>query len=401
MTELRQGFIDFLRSRHPGLADLPSENFSDLVADHLLCAEVLRLPSSLNKRIREIIRDFDRLRSALRDDPRVKEKCLRRGLIDPGHKSIMMSFDFHLDAAMAPRLIEINTNAAFHLLNHEMRIYRGLPTPAEDFGPERFRLDVLEELRAFRQRGPGRFDPDGPSMPAVAITDENPPGQRMYLEFLLAREWFKSYGWSCEIRDFNEVLRGETADFVYNRSTDFYLESPAGRLLNESIVDGRSCVSPNPHEYLLLADKERMIEWTTPGYLEGLSLSQETIDSIRSALPGCWDLSKDSAEDLWSRRKTLFFKPKREFGSKKAFRGSSISRKLFDELTGPDTLAQEFVPAPEVQVSTPEGSTTFKYDLRCYSYGDRLESVVARVYQGQVTNLKTPHGGFAPVVFED
>jgi hypothetical protein len=267
------------------------------------------------------------------------------------------------------------------------------------FGPERLREDVLEELRGYRRAFANAFDPDRGDPPHVVITDEAPASQRMYLEFLVAREWFRSFGWSCEIRDLAAALQGRKADFVYNRCTDFYLEQ-GGRYLKEAINSGAACVAPNPYEYLHLADKERLIEWTTPGHLEEIGLLGGVLDSVRRALPTSLDFASTSADDLWARRKTLFFKPKREFGSKKAFKGASISRKTFDEISGPETMAQEYVAAPEVAVATPHGSQTFKYDLRCYSHGGRLEGVVARLYQGQVTNLRTPFGGFSPVLFE-
>ena len=64
-----------------------------------------------------------------------------------------------------------------------------------------------------------------------------------------------------------------------------------------------------------------------------------------------------------------------------------------------DFIAQQFVPAPESMMKTPEGNQAFKYDLRFYAYQDTVQMAVARLYQGQVTNLRTPHGGFAPIVF--
>ncbi len=39
-----------------------------------------------------------------------------------------------------------------------------------------------------------------------------------------------------------------------------------------------------------------------------------------------------------------------------------------------------------------------KTDFRLYFYRDRILGLAARLYQGQVTNLRTPGGGFAPVL---
>ena len=38
-----------------------------------------------------------------------------------------------------------------------------------------------------------------------------------------------------------------------------------------------------------------------------------------------------------------------------------------------------------------------KTDLRLYAYRNRVLGVTARLYHGQVTNLRTPGGGFARV----
>jgi len=57
---------------------------------------------------------------------------------------------------------------------------------------------------------------------------------------------------------------------------------------------------------------------------------------------------------------------------------------------------------PPARVNAVEGNqyfNTWKYDLRFFAYADRVQHVVARVYQGQVTNFATPLGGFARVQF--
>ncbi len=53
------------------------------------------------------------------------------------------------------------------------------------------------------------------------------------------------------------------------------------------------------------------------------------------------------------------------------------------------------VVAPSVE--TAEDGQEFKMDLRLFVYRNHLLGVGARLYQGQVTNLRTEGGGFAPV----
>ena len=38
-----------------------------------------------------------------------------------------------------------------------------------------------------------------------------------------------------------------------------------------------------------------------------------------------------------------------------------------------------------------------KFDVRAYAYRDEVLLLGARVYQGQVTNLRTPGGGFSAI----
>jgi hypothetical protein len=55
----------------------------------------------------------------------------------------------------------------------------------------------------------------------------------------------------------------------------------------------------------------------------------------------------------------------------------------------------------EVMVSVAENeAAAFKYDVRCYVYEGQVQLVIARLYQGQTTNFRTPGGGFALVRIE-
>lgn len=391
--ELRNGFVTHLKNSYPSLSSF-LDGRPELVSENLLSPFQVALPKALRSKIEEAVRSVHELRRRL-SPPELSRS--HRDVVNPGNYSTMMSLDFHVDESDELKLIEINTNAAFLIIGWEMYRFRRLENPVKSFSPDRWKADLEEEMKLNRIRF-GKAAPSGALR--IAISDEDPEQQRLFVEFLVAREWIRSWGWQAEIRDFKNVTADPRPDLVYNRSTDFYLAQPQSRAAKEAFLSGDICFSPNPFEYSLLADKERMIEWSRPGFLEALELPEESLKALRSILPNCVDLSAETAEELWARRKHLFFKPKREFGSKKAFRGASISRKVFDEMTGEDMLAQDFIPPKEIEFRSPEGPLKLKYDLRCHFYQDRLEGVIARLYQGQVTNLKTPYGGFAPVVFE-
>ena len=51
----------------------------------------------------------------------------------------------------------------------------------------------------------------------------------------------------------------------------------------------------------------------------------------------------------------------------------------------------------EVRVDTLEGPRDMKFDVRAYAYRGEILLLGARVYQGQVTNLRSPGGGFSAI----
>jgi hypothetical protein len=60
-------------------------------------------------------------------------------------------------------------------------------------------------------------------------------------------------------------------------------------------------------------------------------------------------------------------------------------------------VAQRKVDPGVVQVDTPEGEKPMKFDVRAYAYRDEVLMLGARVYQGQVTNFRSPGGGFSAI----
>jgi hypothetical protein len=57
-------------------------------------------------------------------------------------------------------------------------------------------------------------------------------------------------------------------------------------------------------------------------------------------------------------------------------------------------LIQQRIPASITRISD---ELSFKTDFRLFVYRCQVLAVSARLYQGQVTNLRTENGGFAKV----
>ncbi|KYG68605.1 hypothetical protein AZI87_05035 [Bdellovibrio bacteriovorus] len=386
---LKSDFIQQLKASYPALQQ---KQLEDIVSENLISPFAVELPPSVLKQAQDIVAALFSLRESKSYLGHYKKLIEEKGLKDPGNKSIMMSYDFHLDENQNLKLIEVNTNAAFQILGYEMYRMKGHPLPVADFSPLEMGANIREEL-ALQGKSPSQNL-------KIAIIDEAPSEQRLYVEFLVYNELYKSLGWDSRIMDYRELFQDFHPEFIYNRYTDFFLTAPTSQALREKFLNREVCLSPNPYEYLLLADKQRMIDWMQPNFLENLGVDSEQAALIRQTVPFSYDLKPELSEQIWAERKKLFFKPKNAFGSKLSYKGSSISNKAFQDILDQDMIAQEFVPAPEMTFETPDGPQKFKFDLRCYAYQGRLQLVLARIYQGQVTNLRTPYGGFATVLFK-
>lgn len=382
---MKQQYIEHLRLENP---EFSIENLSAAISENLLSPFEIHLPMGVLEQAQQFVRASFSLRESTEYQQFLAPEIARRGLKDPFNKSILMSYDFHLDLSGTLKLIEINTNAGFLAMGYEMYRSRKIPLPIPDFKMEEIRENILSELH---------FQKKSISAPRVVIIDQEPLGQKLYFEFLLFQSYFRKWGWHSEIKDFREPL--EDFDFIYNRHTDFYLDEPGSRALRENFLSRKVCVSPNPFEYLCLADKQRMIDWSGDEFWSKMGSQANLKKIIQQNLPVTRDVTAETAEEIWSLRKGLFLKPKRAFGSKQSYKGASISRRAFEDLLVQDFVAQEYVSAPEKKLMTPSGEQSFKYDLRFYAYQNRVQMAIARIYQGQVTNTRTPLGGFAPVRF--
>ncbi|NJL24181.1 MAG: hypothetical protein HC902_02690 [Calothrix sp. SM1_5_4] len=382
------------RRLFPSLAELPKIDW-----DYLISPLEIRLPRSVLNNATAAIRALYKVSRLPGYGPLLENS----GAHAAANDSVLMAYDFHTNEAGECFLVEINTNASGFLLSSLMHMAHAPETDPDAFEPWRLMRAAFERELHLTGRTL--------ASPRVAITDEAILQQKMYAEFLMYRDWFARYGWNaglCESKAFSfdgRVLRdfsGREIDLVYNRLTDFYLEDPAHAALREALAAGAACVTPNPKEYWLLADKQRLVQFTQPGFLEQTGAAADDIAAIRKVLIPTFEKSAfASEEDIWSERRSLFFKPKRSHGGKSVYRGESVSRKVFERLMSDgDILMQKFQPAQRMPSEDPRSVlSNWKFDLRFYVYADQVHMAVARAYQGQVTNFSSPMGGFTFVGF--
>ena len=354
--------------------------------EHLVSPYALKLPKAVYTKAETAIRAFYRLsrQSSYQQMLKADEKFS----FPIKNDSVLMAYDFHTTSAGDANLVEINTNASgyiFSMLTNS--VYTNEPPVKSNWA---------NELRR-------SFEEEGASAGCkIAIVDDQLAEQKMYSEFLMYHELFSSWGWKPKICEASAIVPGHDFDFVYNRSTDFLLDQPEHKGLREVWSTGNMIVSPQPREYFLLADKERLIDFTSRDWLQRAGASDDDKAAIETVLIPTYD-KKDfpgGATELWSKRRSLFFKPKHAYGGKSVYRGESVSKKVFDRLMSEDILIQKFVPAsPVPDVAPGDPLENWKFDVRFYVYRDQIQQVVARLYQGQVTNFSSPLGGFTRIEF--
>lgn len=323
---------------------------------------------------------------------------------DPGPTGVFMGYDFHLTED-GPRLIEINTNAGGAFLN-------ALLIKAQ-------RSCCTEVERALDRSGVGAFESAVLSMfesewrlqgkegrpTRIAIVDDSPEEQYLYPEFVLAQRLLERHGIAVQISDAAKLeydgkklaSGGQSIDLVYNRLVDFELRRPEHAALRAAYVDGAVVLTPNPHVHALFADKRNLTVLSDTATLRSWGLASELIAALE-CVPRTMLVTLENAQDLWEKRKTLFFKPAGGYGSKAVYRGDKITKGVWTDVVRGDYVAQQFAAPGERRVRVDGVEQTRKTDVRLYIYRGQLLLTAARLYQGQTTNFRTPGGGFAPLL---
>ncbi len=313
---------------------------------------------------------------------------------------VFFGYDFHLNAEGA-HLIEINTNAGGAFLNALLlHSQRHVAMPGEAAAPADLEQAFLDMFRNEWQLQSGEAP-----LQTIAIVDESPRSQFLYPEFVLAQRMFERMGITALIADPAELeahgdglyCSGRKIDLVYNRLTDFSLQQHPALLAahqNNQVV-----LTPNPQAYVRYADKRNLGLLTDVNGLRAMGATEQDIAVLQAGIPQTRVVRSEDAGQWWAERKQWFFKPAFGFGSKGAYRGAGVTRRVFDEIVRGGYVAQRSVPPGERMVCLENARTAvpLKADVRCYVYDEDVQLMVSRLYQGQTTNFRTAGGGFAQI----
>lgn len=373
---------------------------------HLFSSTVVFLASETAQQITQLVAAIERVVAL----PAYQAQALARAPALARHGwgpvGACMGYDFHLSAA-GPQLIEINTNAGGLLLNVALaRAQEACCAAMDEAFRANTRLDTLApavfamfQSEWQRQRGAAPWR-------SVLIVDQAPATQYLAPEFELFRQLFQSHGVAAGIADPAELQWRDgqlwhadaPVDMVYNRLTDFHLAEPAQLALRQAYEAGAVVLTPNPHTHALYADKRNLMAFSQPALLAAWGVSPDDGGVLQAGVPPTELVTRAQADDLWARRRQLFFKPVAGFGAKAAYRGDKLTRRVWDTILAGDFVAQALVPPAARWIEVDGEPTDLKFDVRAYTYDGQIQLLAARMYAGQTTNFRTEGGGFAPVV---
>ncbi|MDA1063760.1 MAG: hypothetical protein O2907_05405, partial [Proteobacteria bacterium] len=120
----------------------------------------------------------------------------------------------------------------------------------------------------------------------------------------------------------------------------------------------------------MLSDADRLRE---------LGIDEDAVATLSHSLPETLAVTPDNAAKLWSHRKHYFFKPATGYGSRGAYRGAKLTRRVWDEIIHADYIAQTLVPPSERQLMIAGKKQSLKLDIRCITYGGRIQQLSARL----------------------
>ncbi|MBL0422542.1 hypothetical protein JI739_19505 [Ramlibacter sp. AW1] len=322
-----------------------------------------------------------------------------------GAAGAFFGFDFHVDQESVG-LIEINTNAGGALVNTLLaRAQRSCCAFIQRLHPGGAEANAFETAMVEMFRTEWRLSKGQQPLRTIAIIDESPESQYLYPEFLLLQRLLERHQIRAMIADPGQLsfesgtLRcdGTAVDLVYNRLTDFYLEDPKCAALRAAYLEDGVVVTPHPQAHALYADKRRLATLCNDTTLEQLGVPAHTRALLREAVPWTTVVTAQNADELWSQRRDLFFKPFSGFGSRGAYRGDKVTKRVWAEIATGGYVAQRAIAPGTRLVSAAVGHAPLKFDLRLYAYRGVVQWTAARLYQGQTTNFRTSGGGFAPV----
>ena len=167
--------------------------------------------------------------------------------------------------------------------------------------------------------------------------------------------------------------------------TDFDLQRHP--LLLHAWQNNQLVLTPNPAHYQRYADKRKLAQLSDADWLKNAGIAPAQIKVLLGGIPPTKIVDTADAEAWWTERKQWFFKPVSGYGSKGAYRGDKLTKRVFDEILQADYVAQRLAPPGECTLKLGDTGEmqTLKFDVRCYVYAGKIQLIAAPECISRVT----------------
>lgn len=143
--------------------------------------------------------------------------------------------------------------------------------------------------------------------------------------------------------------RGQRVDLVYNRLTDFAFDEPGHGGLRAAYLADAVVVTPHPRAHALYADKGNLAALCDDPWLQAIGVPAAERALLRGACPRRrWSPGTTPAPS--GRRAANGSSSRAPPGSRAAYRGDKLTRRVFDEIAQGGYIAQALVRPSERRV---------------------------------------------------
>lgn len=313
--------------------------------------------------------------------------------LNHGVRSMGLTVDFGISRDGRPLVMELNCNAS--RWQGGVALQRWMEaTPKPPYFREPFMRDpvfrnpeMLEEVFVDCLREEWRlFQLNRGLTPrplrSVLVTEVEPHLRAWFHEQKEIAACLQRRGIEARLASIYEVENLDGVDLVYNRDTDFFLESGKLVLLREALQSGRVCFTPHPRGYAMVLNKKSLITLYDLGQGRHPEIGLDADDRafLGRVVPMTRYMTDADRSLSQADRANLIFKPIGLFGGRGIHRGDAISDVDLAALKPGEYLVQEII---DRQLY--DGGVYA--DMRFFCYGGRVVYGNARTYRTPVANV--------------
>src|SRR5690606_39184133 len=103
-------------------------------------------------------------------------------------------------------------------------------------------------------------------------------------------------------------------------------------VLRQAYLEQAIVLTPHPQAHALYGDKRNLAVLSDAGALEALGVPENIRHRLLTGIPHTEIVDPRHADRLWAQRRQLFFKPASGYGSRAAYRGEKLTKRVWQQI---------------------------------------------------------------------